>query len=91
MLGLIITLEEKEPVDLASVITPESMVPILANKEVQERLIPHLPEGSSLPKSEEELRNTISTPQFQQVSVNVPVNTCKSISPPERVHIPQRS
>ena len=43
------------------------MVPILANKDVQARLIPHLPEGSSLPKNEEELRNTISTPQFQQV------------------------
>ena len=53
--------------DRSTAITPESMVPILANKDVQARLIPHLPEGSSLPKNEEELRNTISTPQFQQV------------------------
>ena len=58
----------KEPIDLSTAITPETMVPILANKDVQKRLIPHLPEGSSLPKNEEELRNTIATPQFQQVS-----------------------
>ena len=57
----------KEPIDLATAITPEAMIPILANAEVQQRLLPHLPQGSSLPRSEDELRNTISTPQFQQV------------------------
>ena len=45
------------------------MLPILANAEVQQRLIPYLPEGEMLPKTEEELRNTISSPQFQQVRV----------------------
>lgn len=55
-----------EPVNLAVAITPEAMIPILANQEVQQRLIPHLPDGASLPKNEEELRKTISTPQFQQ-------------------------
>ncbi|XP_005091550.1 proteasomal ubiquitin receptor ADRM1 isoform X2 [Aplysia californica] len=56
----------KEGVDLAKALSPEAMVPILANPQVQERLIPYLPEGESLPKTEEELRNTIQSPQFQQ-------------------------
>lgn len=56
----------KESVDLSAAITPEAMIPLLANKDIQEKLIPHLPEGESLPQTEEELRNTISTPQFQQ-------------------------
>ncbi|XP_025089736.1 proteasomal ubiquitin receptor ADRM1-like isoform X2 [Pomacea canaliculata] len=58
--------EPKEIVDLAKALNPEAMLPILANPEVQQRLIPYLPEGESLPKTEEELRNTVSSPQFQQ-------------------------
>ncbi len=54
-------------IDLASAVTPEVMIPILANKDIQEKLIPHLPEGESLPKSEDELRKTVQSPQFQQV------------------------
>lgn len=54
-------------VDLASVLTPEVMAPILANPEVQQRLMPYLPSGESLPQSSEELHNTLSSPQFQQV------------------------
>ncbi|MED6258669.1 Proteasomal ubiquitin receptor ADRM1, partial [Ataeniobius toweri] len=53
-------------VDLASVLTPEVMAPILANPEVQQRLMPYLPSGESLPQSSEELHNTLSSPQFQQ-------------------------
>ncbi|XP_052225982.1 proteasomal ubiquitin receptor ADRM1-like isoform X1 [Dreissena polymorpha] len=53
-------------VDLSKALDPESMVPILANPEVQQRLIPFLPEGGALPKSEEELRATITSPQFKQ-------------------------
>ncbi|XP_076874535.1 proteasomal ubiquitin receptor ADRM1-A-like [Brachyhypopomus gauderio] len=53
-------------VDLASVLTPEIMAPILANAEVQQRLIPYLPSGESLPQSTDELHNTLSSPQFQQ-------------------------
>ncbi|KAJ3586410.1 hypothetical protein NHX12_012808 [Muraenolepis orangiensis] len=53
-------------VDLASVLTPEIMAPILANAEVQQRLTPYLPSGESLPQSTEELHHTISSPQFQQ-------------------------
>lgn len=54
------------PVDLASVCTPEMMAPILANAEVQQRLLPFLPSGESLPQSTEEIQNTLSSPQFQQ-------------------------
>ncbi|XP_041712375.1 proteasomal ubiquitin receptor ADRM1 [Coregonus clupeaformis] len=53
-------------VDLASVVTPEIMAPILANAEVQERLLPFLPSGESLPHSTDELHNTLTSPQFQQ-------------------------
>lgn len=54
-------------VDLASVLTPEIMAPILANADVQERLLPYLPSGESLPQTAEEIQNTLTSPQFQQV------------------------
>lgn len=57
-------------VDLTSVLTPDVMAPILANPEVQQRLMPYLPSGESLPQSSEELSNTLSSPQFQQVHVS---------------------
>ncbi|XP_029912289.1 proteasomal ubiquitin receptor ADRM1 [Myripristis murdjan] len=53
-------------VDLASVCTPEMMAPILSNAEVQQRLLPFLPSGESLPQSAEEIQNTLTSPQFQQ-------------------------
>ncbi|XP_068161195.1 proteasomal ubiquitin receptor ADRM1-like isoform X2 [Antennarius striatus] len=53
-------------VDLASVCTPEMMAPILTNAEVQQRLLPFLPSGESLPQSADEIQNTINSPQFQQ-------------------------
>lgn len=56
-------------VDLTSVLTPEVMAPILANPDVQQRLMPYLPSGESLPQSSEELNNTLSSPQFQQVGL----------------------
>lgn len=56
----------KDSIDLSQALNPESMIPILANKDVQQRLVPYLPEGEVLPKSEEELRATVSSPQFQQ-------------------------
>uniref|UniRef100_A0A7N6B880 Adhesion regulating molecule 1 n=1 Tax=Anabas testudineus TaxID=64144 RepID=A0A7N6B880_ANATE len=54
------------PVDLVSVCTPEMMAPILTNAEVQQRLLPFLPSGESLPQSADEIQNTLSSPQFQQ-------------------------
>lgn len=56
-------------VDLASVLTPEIMAPILANADVQERLLPYLPSGESLPQTAEEIQNTLTSPQFQQVTL----------------------
>ncbi|XP_037130464.1 proteasomal ubiquitin receptor ADRM1 isoform X1 [Syngnathus acus] len=53
-------------VDLATALTPEVMAPILANPEVQQRLLPFLPSGESLLQSTDELHNTLSSPQFQQ-------------------------
>lgn len=53
--------------DLASVVTPEIMAPILANAEVQERLLPFLPSEEALPQSTDELHNILTSPQFLQV------------------------
>lgn len=58
-------------VDLASVLTPEIMAPILANADVQERLLPYLPSGESLPQTAEEIQNTLTSPQFQQVDAGL--------------------
>ncbi|XP_041080297.1 proteasomal ubiquitin receptor ADRM1-like [Polyodon spathula] len=55
-----------QTVDLASVLTPEVMAPILANADVQQRLLPYLPSGESLPQTAEEIQNTLTSPQFQQ-------------------------
>lgn len=49
-------------------LTPDVMAPILANPEVQQRLLPYLPSGESLPQSADEIQNTLTSPQFQQVS-----------------------
>lgn len=56
----------KTDVDLADCITLDAMAPILANKSIQEKLIQYLPESEILPKSEQELRTTITTPQFKK-------------------------
>eukprot|EP00063_Salmo_salar_P027326 XP_014002161.1 PREDICTED: proteasomal ubiquitin receptor ADRM1-like isoform X2 [Salmo salar] len=53
-------------VNLASVVTPEIMAPILANAEVQERLLPFLPSEEALPQSTDELHNILTSPQFLQ-------------------------
>lgn len=52
-------------------LTPEIMAPILANADVQERLLPYLPSGESLPQTAEEIQNTLTSPQFQQVRVSM--------------------
>jgi len=56
-------------VDLSAAITSEAMIPVLANAEVQQRLIPLLPEAAELPKTEAELRETMHSPQFHQVLI----------------------
>ncbi|CAF0966492.1 unnamed protein product [Didymodactylos carnosus] len=56
----------KPSIDLYDIMTSENLVPILSNKDIQEKLIPHMPEGELLPKTEYELRQSIQSPQFRQ-------------------------
>jgi hypothetical protein len=58
--------ESSREADLSLALTSEAMIPILANAEVQQRLVPLLPEAAELPKTEAELRATMHSPQFQQ-------------------------
>ena len=53
--------------DLSEVVTLEVMAPILADKSIQEKLCQYLPDSDILPKNEQELRNTLTTPQFKKV------------------------
>lgn len=57
-------------------LTPEIMAPILANADVQERLLPYLPSGESLPQTAEEIQNTLTSPQFQQVALGAGRPAC---------------
>ncbi|XP_046377493.1 proteasomal ubiquitin receptor ADRM1-like [Haliotis rufescens] len=57
---------QKEGLDLAQALSPEAMIPLLANPDIQKKLVEFLPEGESLPKTETELKNTIQSPQFSQ-------------------------
>lgn len=70
-------------------------MPVLSNKDVQEKLRPHLPEGYSFPKNESEYRDTIQSPQFRQAvsafrfvplvtdqhHTSSPFQSCTSIGP----------
>lgn len=55
----------KPEVNLAEAITPEKMIPILADSQVQERLKPFLPQGETIGSTEEELRATVHSPHFR--------------------------
>ena len=54
-------------VDLSSSFSTEALLPLLVDKDVQARLQPFLPAVSTLTGSENELRETIQSPQFKQV------------------------
>ncbi|CAF1029896.1 unnamed protein product [Rotaria sp. Silwood1] len=56
----------KPTIDLYDIMTAENLIPILSNKDVQETLRSHLPEGSTVSGSEKELRESIQSPQFRQ-------------------------
>ncbi|CAF2809551.1 unnamed protein product [Rotaria sp. Silwood2] len=53
-------------IDLCDIMTSENLIPLLANKDVQEKLLAHLPEGSTVPNTEKELKESIQSPQFRQ-------------------------
>lgn len=56
-----------QALELSQVLKPDDIIPILANADIQKHLMEYLPEGEMLPRTEEELRNTVKSPQFQQV------------------------
>ncbi|KAI8506011.1 PREDICTED: proteasomal ubiquitin receptor ADRM1-like [Branchiostoma belcheri] len=58
--------EEPPAVDLSHALTPENIRPILNNEAFASQLMKHMPEGTELPRTPEELSNTVQAPQFQQ-------------------------
>lgn len=56
----------RQEVDLSELVSLDVMAPILGNKEIQERLMQHLPDSDILPKTEQEIRTTLTTPQFKK-------------------------
>lgn len=60
---------ERSELDLSEICTLDVMAPILANKSVQEKLTQYLPDSDILPKNEQELRTTLTTPQFKKVVI----------------------
>jgi len=57
---------QQESVDLSTSFSTEALLPLIADKEVQNRLKPFLPAMEDLPSSENELRETVQSPQFKQ-------------------------
>jgi len=57
---------QQESVDLSTSFSNEALLPLMADKEVQNRLKPFLPVVENLPTSQDELRETIQSPQFKQ-------------------------
>jgi len=60
------TSNERSELDLSELVSLDVMAPILANKSIQEKLIQYLPDSEILPKNEQELRTTLTTPQFKK-------------------------
>jgi len=57
---------EQENVDLSSAFSTEALIPLLSDKALQSRLKPFLPTVENLPESQDELRETLQSPQFKQ-------------------------
>ncbi|XP_065062858.1 proteasomal ubiquitin receptor ADRM1-like [Rhopilema esculentum] len=58
--------ESQDPVDLSMSINTESLAPLLADSDVRKRLSEFLPEVGELTNSENEIKETIQSPQFRQ-------------------------
>jgi len=56
----------RQEIDLSELVPLDIMAPILGNKDIQERLVQHLPDSNILPKTEQEIRTTLTTPQFKK-------------------------
>merc|ERR1719495_2254351 len=65
--NILSNIQPAQKVDLSKAITAEAMMPILSDPQVQERLKPHLPEGSdALSSLTTELQQTVRSPHFKQ-------------------------
>jgi len=54
------------PVDLSEAMKADDIIPMLANEQIREKLISHLPSDSNIPKTEAELKETLHSAQFKQ-------------------------
>jgi len=54
------------PVDLSEAMKADDIIPMLANEQIREKLIAHLPSDSTIPKTEAELKETLHSAQFKQ-------------------------
>uniref|UniRef100_A0A1I8INS4 RPN13_C domain-containing protein n=2 Tax=Macrostomum lignano TaxID=282301 RepID=A0A1I8INS4_9PLAT len=52
--------------DLNDALPIESLLPLLADAQLQARLMPFLPDSPDLPRSVDELRRSVQSPQFRQ-------------------------
>jgi len=57
---------QQESVDLSTSFSTDVLLPLIADKEVQNRLKEFLPAAADLPTNQNELRETIQSPQFKQ-------------------------
>ena len=67
--AIIITIFVSVAIDLSAAFTTDALAPLLSDPEVQKRLSPFLPEVKDLPQSEGDVKETIQSPQFKQVSI----------------------
>merc|ERR1711972_416971 len=58
--------DQKKSYDLTKVLGSESLVGMLSNKDVQERLNKHMPKDEKIKETKEELRAAVGSPQYQQ-------------------------
>merc|ERR1712127_213100 len=64
--GMVSQKSSKKTYDLTKVLGSESLVDMLSNKEVQERLNKHMPKDEKIKETKEELRAAVGSPQYQQ-------------------------
>lgn len=57
---------QRRNVDLASAVTSDSLSSVIANQEMVDALVEHLPEVEGDDNKKQQLKETLSSPQFQQ-------------------------
>ena len=66
--------------DLAASFSVDALVPLLADKETQEKLKPFLPAVENLSGTEQEIKETVQSAQYKQVSSSIKAFTTNMIS-----------